>query len=403
MRVLHVVGTFLGVTENWIYPQVTQVPGIDSAVLCNQALNGREFPLDGIRLFRRQIEVPRFIATAPKPIRAVRRITNYGATIAATWGARRWRPSLVHAHFGPQGWETLHSRAVRPGTPLVTSFYGYDAWMLPTLEPQWRKRFADLFVAGTVFLAEGPALRRRLIELGCAPEKVRIQRLGVDLTTLHYRGREFADPLDVALIGRFTEKKGLEDGLQACIRASRQGAKLRVTIVGDSPAGDIDGQHIKQNLKALAQDPAICDRVAFTGFMKINETRSILAAHDIFLCPSKFSRSGDAEGGLPVALIEAMALGLVCVGSRHCDIPEAIIDRDTGFLFDENDIEDLSNIITQISQSRIRLPLITRNARSRIEAEFSQSRQLVELGDAYRTALSQPAAPTHVAFSAIRS
>jgi hypothetical protein len=50
----------------------------------------------------------------------------------------------------------------------------------------------------------------------------------------------------------------------------------------------------------------------------------------VFLCPSRFGPGGDAEGGLPVELLEAMGMGLLCVGSRHCDIPEAIIAERPG-------------------------------------------------------------------------
>ncbi|MEK7691009.1 MAG: hypothetical protein AAB425_08320, partial [Bdellovibrionota bacterium] len=52
-RVLHTVEVFLPVTQNWIYPQITQVPGVDGAVLCRYARNPLDFPIDASRLFSR--------------------------------------------------------------------------------------------------------------------------------------------------------------------------------------------------------------------------------------------------------------------------------------------------------------------------------------------------------------
>ena len=58
----------------------------------------------------------------------------------------------------------------------------------------------------------------------------------------------------------------------------------------------------------------------------------MISRHNVLICPSKHAPDGDAEGGLPFVITEAMALGLLCIGSRHCDIPEAVIDQVTGYL-----------------------------------------------------------------------
>jgi colanic acid/amylovoran biosynthesis glycosyltransferase len=375
----------LPVTQNWIHPQVTLVPGVSSAVLCTKVVAAAEFPLNGTPLWRRELNVPALLVTGPKPFRAVRRLVNIGARAVASRQARFWKPEIIHAHFGTAGWEHL-SLTKALGAPLITSFYGFDAWQLPTTNPEWRLRFAQLFACGDLFLVEGPAFRQRLVELGCAAEKVRIQRLGIDVGRLEYRHRNFAGPLKVVMVGRFAEKKGLVDGLTACAKAAASGIDLNVTIIGDALPEEVDpvGQRNKRKMRRIAQSSEMSNRVYFMGMLPHEETLRIMATQDVFLCPSRHASNGDAEGGFPVVLIEAMALGLLCLGSRHCDIPEAIIDGITGFLFDEGNVEQLTKLITAIARSRECVPPIVTAARTHVENNFNRVSLLPTLGEIYR-------------------
>jgi colanic acid/amylovoran biosynthesis glycosyltransferase len=393
IRVLHIIPDYLPVTQNWIHPQVMLVPGVSSAVLCNKrnkTVAEAEFPLNGRPLWRRELNLPG-LATGPKPFRAVRRLVNIGAKAVASRQARLWKPEIIHAHFGTTGWENLSFRKTL-AAPLITSFYGFDAWQLPTTDSEWRLRYAQLFACGDLFLVEGPAFRQRLVELGCAAEKVRIQRLGIDVKRLEYRGRDFTGPLKIVMIGRFAEKKGLVDGLTACTKASAAGVDLDVTIVGDAWHEELDsgGQRIKRELLEIANFPEMSNRVHFMGQLSYEATLQILATQDIFLCPSKHGSNGDAEGGLPVVLMEAMGMGLLCLGSRHCDIPEAIIDETTGFLFEEGNIGQLAKLIERISRLPERaLPIVTA-ARKHVEQNFNRSCLLPILGELYRGIAGPP-------------
>jgi colanic acid/amylovoran biosynthesis glycosyltransferase len=303
--------------------------------------------------------------------------------------ARSWKPAIIHAHFGTLGWSALRLKKALTA-PLVTSFYGFDAWQLPTTDPEWRQRLSKLFARGHTFLVEGPAFRQRLIDLGCAPAKIRIQRLGVNLGQLQYRRRDFNGGLKIAMVGRFVEKKGLLDGLAACKKASASGLNLSVTIIGDAAIDAPGGAAIERDMLAVAQAPEMLDRVRFLGRMPYDETLRILASHDIFLCPSKHAASGDAEGGLPVVLIEAMALGLLCLGSRHCDIPEAIMDGKTGFLFEEGNIEELVGLLRRVSSTPERARSVTATGRKHIENTFDLTHQLSALSEIYQTIAACP-------------
>ena len=216
-------------------------------------------------------------------------------------------------------------------SPLVTSFYGYDAWSLPQKWPKWRGRLHRLFREGDVFLAEGPAMKRRLIEIGCNSSKVIVRTLGINLGRLKFETRKTNGPFQIVMVGRFIPKKGLGDGLLACAIASEAGIQLEVTIIGDADASS-ESLAVERRLRELAATPALNGKVQFAGSLSPGETIAVISRHNVLICPSKHAPDGDAEGGLPFVITEAMALGLLCIGSRHCDIPEAVIDQVTGYL-----------------------------------------------------------------------
>jgi len=384
LKVLHSLHMYLSVTENWIYPQIVGLPNIDSRVICHSVANVETFLLDPHKII---VSPPPwcFAFGFPRIINSVAARLGWRDALAeAKMQLQRWRPDMLHAHFGPRGWDTVALKR-RLNIPLVTSFYGYDAWVLLKREPFWAERYIELFRIGDVFLVEGPAMRDRLLALGCPARKLQILQIGVDSTALRYERRRFSNGLKIVMVGRFTEKKGLIDGLVACALARSRGVNLDVTIVGDVSAGDTAGQEIKKQLHAIAHDEQLLGRVRFTGFLPLTKTRAIVNAHNIFLCPSKRSGDGDAEGGSPVALTEAMAMGLLCLGSRHCDIPQVILDGETGYLFHEKDINSMADILCRVSAAQVGIAEVTDAGRRHVERKFSLAMQLDRLQQIYQS------------------
>ena len=397
IRVLHAVEPYLNISENWIYPQITQVPLTEPFVLCTTLINAESFPIEPERLLVQGRTPPRSLLK--RAVRSAAYRSGY-SDLRTRLRLRRKRVQLIHAHFGMQGCDCVRLKQ-KLQVPLVTAFYGVDAWRLPKHQPTWRSRYEELFAAGDAFLAEGRAMRDRLIEIGCPEPKIRVQHIGVDLTKLTHMQKDFSGTLAIVLVGRFVEKKGLADGLRACASAADRGADLRVTIIGDAPQEDIAGQQIKAELHALADASALKGRVRFAGFCSVAETRALVAKHNVLLAPSRHAEDGDAEGGLPVILLEAMAQGLLCIGARHCDIPEALIDGTTGFLCPERDYETMADALTRMRYNGSRLRQITAQGRKHIEENFSLEKQLRALRSLYSELTAVPARNRAPGFGAV--
>lgn len=380
IRVLHSVGCFLNISENWIFPQIFGVPEVKARVFCEATANLDAFAVPSCSLivarpaWNRAGGIPRGLTVLGRWFKCEGLLTNFRL--------RRWRPHILHAHFGDRAFSNLNLKS-RLGVRLITSFYGWDAWLLPESNPSWVKKYQELFKVGDIFLVEGSAMRDRLISLGCPAEKIKIHRIGADLSILKFAEKDFSQGLKIAMVGRFTEKKGLVDGLRACALAQAQGVDLEVTIVGDASANDPAGQEIKRHLQALAGRPELTGHVRFAGFLSLAETRTLLAGQNVMLCPSRRAAGGDAEGGSPVVLTEAMAMGLVCLGTRHCDIPEVILDGQTGWLCEEGEVNKLAELISRLARNHEEILPMTRQGRQHVEENFSLQSQLQKLGRIY--------------------
>ena len=380
IRVLHALDAFLPISQNWIYPQIKNVPGVEPAVLCGQRANADLFTLEASPVFSTAISWTESLGM-PRLVNSLAFRLDRQAPMLPS-GVRDWNPKLIHAHFGTKGWDVLPFKR-RLAVPLVTSFYGTDGWALPESSQRWRERLKVLFAQGERFLVEGPAMLSRLVELGCAAEKIQILRLGINLSTVQFAGRDFTRTLTILMMARFVEKKGFVDGLKACSEARRKGVDLSVRIIGDAVDGDSSGQQIKDQLQEVAARPELRGCVTFDGFVKPDQARAIMRECNVFLCPSKHGANRDGEGGSPLALTEAMAAGLLCIGTRHCDISEVIKENETGYLCDSSDVSALAALIGRVAQQPVEALALTRRGREHIEKNFSTAKQVVELAEVY--------------------
>jgi colanic acid/amylovoran biosynthesis glycosyltransferase len=113
--------------------------------------------------------------------------------------------------------------------------------------------------------------------------------------------------------------------------------------------------------------------------MSHSEMIGEMAAADIFLHPSVTASDGDNEGGIPVGIIEASAVGLPVVSSFHADIQEAIVNNVTGLLSSERDSNQIyKNLLILISDQKCRMQF-GMAARDYIIRNYNLKDQLIKL------------------------
>lgn len=180
----------------------------------------------------------------------------------------------------------------------------------------------------------------RLIRLqrSADPSKYQIVRMGVAdpmlegvLPPRRSAGRE----LRVCFVGRLVEQKcpAILLSAVALLARSRSECQYFVNLVGDGPLRT----QLEQQASALPANV----RVEFAGAQPQAQVQAMLRDSDVFCLPSR-------REGLPVALMEALALGVPAVATRIFGVPELIEDQVTGLLVEPDDPEATADAMQRL-------------------------------------------------------
>ena len=359
----HLLGSYLRLTENWIYHQIRFARRVQSVVLAKRTENLDRFALDSVYALRRLSAPRRYWNTL------ARAVLGYEPFFREV--CRAEEVQLLHAHFGYRGGKAL-GLAQTLRVPLVTSFYGADMFVHPEGTEALRRDYRALFTQGDGFIVEGPAARARLLHLGCPAEKVHVHRLGVDLEAIPFveRHLEEGSPLRILVAARFQEKKGLPYAVEGFCRVAQAESRLRLTIVGGAGKSRT-GQAIEKELHALVQQFGVTARVRFMGFLPWEEMHALAAEHHLFLHPSVTAQDGDSEGGHPVVLTEMAASGMPIISTRHCDIGEVVVHGETGWLCSERNADEVAQALADALAHPDKLRDYGRAARRLVESRYN--------------------------------
>ncbi|ENG42726.1 colanic acid biosynthesis glycosyltransferase WcaL [Escherichia coli p0305293.11] len=279
------------------------------------------------------------------------------------------------AHFGPAG-ETaakLRELGVIRGK-IATIFHGIDISSREVLN-HYTPEYQQLFRRGDLMLPISDLWAGRLQKMGCPREKIAVSRMGVDMTRFSPRPvKAPATPLEIISVARLTEKKGLHVAIEACRQLKEQGVAFRYRILGIGPW--------ERRLRTLIEQYQLEDVIEMPGFKPSHEVKAMLDDADVFLLPSVTGADGDMEG-IPVALMEAMAVGIPVVSTLHSGIPELVEADKTGWLVPENDARALAQRLAAFSQlDTDELTTVVKRAREKVEHDFNQqviNRELASL------------------------
>lgn len=375
--IVHLVTPYLFHTGSWIYSQIKNISKFRCVVFTYCKENLDVFPYNKVVSFD-EFSITRRILT-----KFYRKVAgdHYGLYFKSY--SDKYKPVLFHAHLGQEGARWLNFSR-RNTIPLITSFYGMDVSKLGKI-PYWQKRYKKLFQYGALFLAEGNNLKKQLVDLGCPENKVVIQHLGVDVAyypkKINYSNS--SSPINILQVSSFREKKGIIYSLQAIAKVIETNKNVFFKIIGD---GDLK---TKANYNVLVEELQIKEYVKFVGIKSHNEMISEMFDADIFIHPSVTASDGDNEGGAPVSIIEASAIGLPVVATNHADIPEVIINNKTGLLSDEKNIDDLTFSLLELTRDHKLRKSLGEAGVAHISANYNLPIQIRKLEEIYRIVISE--------------
>ncbi len=365
--------TFLKPEMLHIYRQVTGLENWRTFVVCKERQSEAQFPFADVEVVPRLRShfVRRFWLKYIKKEPPIVYRGEYGA-LARILEQRH--ADLLHIYFGHTGVHLLPFLQ-RWRRPTIVSFHGMD--VMPRADkPGYSERLASLLRFCPLVMARSYSLRDRLIDLGCPPEKIRLNRTGIPMDAYPYYQRPF--PTDgvwhFAQACRLIEKKGLDVSLRAFARFSQDYPSSTFTIAGEGP--------MRAALEHQAQHLGVQDRVHFTGFLTTAELCALYHRSHVFLHPSQTPADQNQEG-IPNSMLEAMASGLPIIATHHGGIPEAVTDGVTGLLTEERDGDRLLDNIYRVAREPGLWASLSAAAAADVRKNFEHRAQITALEGIY--------------------
>lgn len=292
---------------------------------------------------------------------------------------------LLHIYFGHTG---VHLRQfIRQwDRPVVVSFHGMDI-MPRKQDPDYMVHMKDMLNVATLVLARSDSLAQKLIEAGCPPEKIRINRTSLPLQAFPFVDREppADDAWQIVQAARLIEKKGIDDALRAFANFHQIYPKSRFHLAGDGP--------LRPKLEQLTAELGLSSAVKFHGFCDQAQLLELYRQSHIFLHPSRTTAAQDQEG-VPNAMLEAMATGLPVVATRHGGIPEAVTHEEDGLLAAENAPAELERFLRRVAVEDGLFKKLSANAAASVRRNFDAASRIAALEGFYDEARAlKPALP----------
>jgi glycosyltransferase involved in cell wall biosynthesis len=187
-------------------------------------------------------------------------------------------------------------------------------------------------------------------------------------------GQRQSSSIRLLSVGRLSEEKGQAMLLGSVAALAGCGMNLRLHLVGDGPD--------RYWLEQYAEKLGINSLVVFEGWLGQSELMALYSNTDIFVLSSL------AEG-IPMVLLEAMALEKPCVAPCIAGIPELIGNGINGLLFSVGDSDELSDqIYTLVGSAELR-ERIGKRARETVVRDYDVARNTARFGAILEQQLSR--------------
>lgn len=240
----------------------------------------------------------------------------------------------------------------------------------------WTWRLQELVVAvsaevaGSIARHAGPAVPVRVVTNG-----VPVERLRPDPEAGAAVRRRLGMPAGAPVVGQvavFRRQKRLDLWLGAAEAVRRRHPDARFLLVGDGP--------LRSEVEAWARAPGLGGAVHLPGLQE--EVGPYLAAMDVLMISSEFE-------GLPLVVLEAMAMEVPVVATAVGGIPEAVVDGETGRLVPPGEAGPLAAAAADLLSDPRERRAMGGAARRRVTERFSTERMLGELETLYREVLGR--------------
>lgn len=192
--------------------------------------------------------------------------------------------------------------------------------------------------------------------------KIHVIHCGLDPHVFKPKRKTKISPPIILSVGRLVSVKGFAYLLEACSILKKDGMVFQCHIVGDGEESEV---LLKKSASLNVQDV-----VSFLGKQSQDRVRKLLENASIFVLPSIITDDGTREG-IPVALMEAMAMELPVVTTKTVGMPELVQNKSEGLLVPQKNAVELALAIGFLLNNRGVRKKMGRRGRMKVIKEFN--------------------------------
>ncbi len=275
---------------------------------------------------------------------------------------------LIHAHFANMG-SAVRKFSKFLGLPYTLTAHAFDIYKNPDVD-ELKNVMKNAGSVVTISDYNKNYLQRKI----GITNRIDVIRCGIDLGKFNAQRRpKINNRIKMLSVSRLVEKKGIEYLIRALPIVKKETPDCDLTIIGTGPRNNY--------LHKLVHDLKIEEDVQIKGDVSDPELMQYYEESDMFILPCIIIENGDRDG-IPVAIMEAMAMELPVVSTRVSGIPELVEDGISGILVSPKDENAIANAIIKLYQdSQLRLEM-GKNGRKIIEEKFNivfESEKLIKI------------------------
>jgi len=185
--------------------------------------------------------------------------------------------------------------------------------------------------------------------------------------------RALSVPPQILCVGRLAPEKGQALLLEAVAALNADGCPVHLRLAGDGPD--------RRWLEDRAAELGITASVEFAGWVDHDQLMMVYRETDVFVLSS-------LSEGIPMVLMEAMAIQIPCVAPCITGIPELIEHGVDGMLFTVADVQDLKEKIRKLLETPGLCAQIGRQARGRVIRDYDMARNSERFAEVMTQALN---------------
>ena len=280
-----------------------------------------------------------------------RGILRHFAYLAEACVLLRWFDDLeiahVHAHFGTNSTTVAMLCRALGGPPYSFTVHGPE---------EFDKVFAIALtekINRSAFVVAVSSFGKSQLYRWCSDEqwsKIHVVHCGVDELFLKQPHVPIPNQPRLVCVGRLSEQKGHLLLIEAASRLAAEGLSFKLVFVGDGP--------LRPKIEALIAQHGLQDHIEITGWASNNDVQQQILASRVMVLPSF------AEG-LPVVIMEALALSRPVISTYVAGIPELVEPERCGWLVPPGSVDAL----TAAMRTALQLPVEELEQMGRVGAE----------------------------------